>query len=181
MGVCDLPCLKTYSILLGCVLMLASVSGIGLCLFMLFGEPYARQTYDTYTPNWENIVPASLASIISLLANVCLIGGAKQYSKDIILFWIVWKFLLLILFWVWYAYSMLKFNGYVYWDGMRQCLWCLLPEAETVGFGGAMASLLLFTLMVPVEMFHLKLKRQHRELTEYELAPIVYNPNNYKY
>ena len=44
-----------------------------------------------------------------------------------------------------------------------------------------MASLLLFTLMVPVEMFHLKLKRQHRELTEYELAPIVYNPNNYKY
>jgi len=181
MGLCDLPCLKTYSILLGSVLMLASVSGIGLCLFMLFGEPFARHTYDTYTPNWENIVPASLASIISLLANVCLIGGAKQYSKDIILFWIVWKYLLLVLFWVWYAYSMLKFHGYVYWSGMRQCLWCSLPEAEMVGSGGAMASLILFTLMIPVQMFHRKLKRQHRELTEYELAPIVYNPRDYKY
>ena len=178
--------------------------------------------------------PASLASVISLLANVCLIGGAKQYSKDIILFWIVWKFLLLILFWVWYAYSMLKFHGYIDWSGqgMRQCYWCLLPEAEMVGkqqttihiytfecltnqnkavnvdpadmplaqlgletklydgllqtviflgFGGAIASFALFTLMVPVKVFHMKLKKQHRELTEYELAPIVYNPSEYKY
>jgi len=181
MGVCDLPCLKVYSILLGTILMLASVSGIGLCLFMLFGEPFARYTHDTYTPNWENIAPASLASIISLLANVCLIGGAKQYSKDIILFWIVWKYLLIILYWVWYSYSMLKYHGYVSWAGMRSCFWCSLPEAETVGFGGALATLGLFLVMVPVQMFHIKLKRQHRELTEYELAPTVYNPRDYKY
>eukprot|EP00092_Neocalanus_flemingeri_P021594 GFUD01023424.1.p1 GENE.GFUD01023424.1~~GFUD01023424.1.p1 ORF type:complete len:184 (-),score=41.95 GFUD01023424.1:667-1218(-) len=183
MGVCDLPCLKAYSIILGCILMLASVSGIGLCLFMLFGDPFARDTYNTYTPNWENIAPAAVASIISLLANVCLIGGAKQYSKSIILFWIVWKFLLLVLFWVWYAYSQLKFHGYVDWSGrgMRQCYWCSLPEAEMVGFGGAITSLALFTLMLPVEMFHMKLKRQHRELTEYEMAPFEYNPRDYKY
>ena len=49
------------------------------------------------------------------------------------------------------------------------------------GFGGAIASLALFTMMLPVEIFHMKLKRQHRELTEYELAPIVYNPRDYKY
>jgi hypothetical protein len=39
----------------GTVLMLVSVAGIGFCLFMLFGEPFAVQTQDTYAPNWEDL------------------------------------------------------------------------------------------------------------------------------
>ena len=52
--------------------------------------------------------PAFIAAIISLLANLSLIGGAKQFSKEIVLFWIVWKYLLLVLFWSWFTYSKLK-------------------------------------------------------------------------
>ena len=52
---CSLPCLKTYSMAVGTVLMLLSVAGIGFCLFMLFGEPFAIQTQDTYAPNWEDL------------------------------------------------------------------------------------------------------------------------------
>jgi len=181
MGLCDLPCLKAYGMLLGTLLLLASVSGIGLSLFMLFGEPFARYTHDTYSPNWENIGPAAVASIISLLVNVCLIGGAKQYSKGLLLLWLVWEYLLVVMFWLWYSYSMLKYHGYLQWRGVRQCLWCQMKEAEMVGFGGAITSLLLFLLMIPIHLFHHKLKRQHRELTEYELAPVVYNPRDYKY
>ena len=46
-----------------------------------------------------------MAAIISLLANLCLIGGAKQYSKEIILFWIIWKVILIVIYWLWYGYS----------------------------------------------------------------------------
>jgi mannose/fructose/N-acetylgalactosamine-specific phosphotransferase system component IID len=49
--------------------------------------------------------PAFVAAIISLLANLCLIGGAKQYSKEIILFWIIWKVILIVIYWLWYGYS----------------------------------------------------------------------------
>jgi hypothetical protein len=52
---CGLPCLKSYSMAVGTVLMLVSVAGIGFCLFMLFGEPFAVQTQDTYAPNWEDL------------------------------------------------------------------------------------------------------------------------------
>ena len=52
---CSLPCLKSYSMAVGTVLMLLSVAGIGFCLFMLFGEPFAIQTQDTYAPNWEDL------------------------------------------------------------------------------------------------------------------------------
>jgi len=167
----------------GTVLMLLSVAGIGFCLFMLFGEPFAIQTQDTYAPNWEDLGPAFVAAIISLLANLCLIGGAKQYSKEIILFWIIWKVILIVIYWLWYGYSQLKYNGYIDWRsrGMRRCYWCDLPDAQYVGFGGALVCLLIILLSLPVMSFHSKLKRQHRELTEYELAPVVYNPGNYKY
>jgi hypothetical protein len=49
--------------------------------------------------------PAFVAAIISLLANLCLIGGAKQFSKEIILFWIIWKVILIVIYWLWFGYS----------------------------------------------------------------------------
>jgi len=179
----SLGCLKAYCISLGTLLLLASVAGIGFCLFLLFGDPFAVQTQGTYSPNWENIGPAFVASIISLLANLCLIGGAKQLSKEILLFWIVWKNMLIILFWLWFGYSQMKYKGYIDWReyGMRRCYWCDLPEAKYIGLGGAASSLVLILLMIPVCSLHLKLKRQLRELTEFDFAPVVYNPAHYKY
>jgi hypothetical protein len=47
----------------GTVLMLVSVAGIGFCLFMLFGEPFAVQTQDTYAPNWEDLGKFSCHSL----------------------------------------------------------------------------------------------------------------------
>ena len=55
MGSLDASCLKGYSMLLGTLLILVSVSGIGFGVFLLFGEPLAQQTYHTYRPNFEDI------------------------------------------------------------------------------------------------------------------------------
>ena len=55
MGSLDASCLKGYSMLLGALLILVSVSGIGFGVFLLFGEPLAQQTYHTYRPNFEDI------------------------------------------------------------------------------------------------------------------------------
>ena len=41
--------------MVGSILVLASVAGVGYSIFLLFGDPLAKQTYDTYKPNWENI------------------------------------------------------------------------------------------------------------------------------
>ena len=41
--------------LVGGILLLASVAGIGFSLFMLFGDPFAQRTGGTYRPNWEDI------------------------------------------------------------------------------------------------------------------------------
>ena len=55
MGASDAKCLKAYSVTLGSVLILVSVGGIGFSLFLLFGEPFANQTNQTYRPDFENI------------------------------------------------------------------------------------------------------------------------------
>ena len=55
MGVFDPGCLKGYCIILGTFLLFISLGGIGFSLFLLFGEPLAKQTYHTYRPNWEEI------------------------------------------------------------------------------------------------------------------------------
>jgi hypothetical protein len=55
--------------------------------------------------------PAFVAAIISLLANLCLIGGAKQFSKEIILFWIIWKVILILIYWLWFGYSQASERG----------------------------------------------------------------------
>lgn len=76
-----------------------------------------------------------------------------------------------------YGYNQLKHYGYVEWSGMRNCYFCGLDDEETyVGFGGALASVILLVVLMPVGVFHSKLKKRHRELTEpsYELAPNQY-------
>ena len=62
----------------------------------------------------------------SLVINIALIGGAKQLSRKIILMWLVWEYVMILLFWLWYGYNMMKFHGYIDWTdyGMRQCYWC---------------------------------------------------------
>ena len=55
MGVCDLTCLKVFSMMLGFVLILASLAGVGTSIYLLFGEPLANVSYGTYKPNWEDI------------------------------------------------------------------------------------------------------------------------------
>eukprot|EP00088_Acartia_fossae_P042446 TRINITY_DN4457_c0_g1_i1.p1 TRINITY_DN4457_c0_g1~~TRINITY_DN4457_c0_g1_i1.p1 ORF type:complete len:197 (-),score=37.13 TRINITY_DN4457_c0_g1_i1:374-964(-) len=183
---CGLTCLKNYCMTIGTLLLAASLAALGACLFLLFADPVEQRTQYTSTgPNWEDLGPAFIAAIISLLANLCLIGGAKQYSKEIVLFWIVWKFLLLILFWTWFAYSKLKYHGYIDWmsvQGMRRCYWCSLKEAKYVDYGGTLASIGLVIIIIPVIQFHLKLKRHLREMTQsmsqYDFAPVMYHPSS---
>ena len=55
MGVCDLTCLKVFSMMLGFVFVLASLLGVGSSIYLLFGEPLANVSYGTYRPNWEDI------------------------------------------------------------------------------------------------------------------------------
>jgi len=184
MGSLDASCLKGYSMLLGALLILVSVSGIGFGVFLLFGEPLAQQTYHTYRPNFEDIGPLMVVSIVSLLANIGLIGGAKQLSKRIVLTWLVWHYLLVLLFWAWYGYNMLKYHGYIDWSehGMRQCYWCHQKKVqETLGYIGAIASFVLLVFMIPVHLLHTKLKKWNRHLTDYqyELEEPQYDYNQY--
>ena len=84
-----------------------------------------------------------VCSVVSLLANIALIGGAKQLSEKIVLTWIVWKYLLILLWWAWYGYNMLKYHGYIDWtaQGMRQCYWCHQRDVqEMMGYIDAIAS-----------------------------------------
>ena len=128
-----------------------------------------------------------LTSVISLLVNVALIGGAKQLSKGIVLLWLVWSISLVLLFWVWYGYSLLKFHGHIDWSqyGMRPCYWCQdKADQELIGYGGAISSLVLLITVIPVQIFHSKLKKERRRLTEfeYELAPPDYSQyGQYRY
>ena len=122
--------------------------------------------------------------MINLLVNVALVGGAKQLSKGIVLLWLVWSLLLVLFFWVWYGYSLLKFHGHIDWSaqGMRPCWWCQNKDVqEVIGYGGAIASFVLLSSMIPVQIFHSKLKKEHRRLTEfeYELAPPEYSQYRY--
>ena len=50
-------CLAVTNAIIGIILALASVAGIGLCLYLIFvEEPYSPQDFQgTYEPNWEDI------------------------------------------------------------------------------------------------------------------------------
>merc|ERR1712048_702269 len=157
--------------MLGFVLILASLVGVGSSIYLLFGEPLANVSYGTYKPNWEDIGPLMISSVISLLVNISLVGGAKILSKGIVL---------VLLFWTYYGYCLLKHHGYIDWSeqGMRPCWWCQSRELqERIGYGAAIASLVLLSTVVPVQIFHSKLKKEHRRLTEfeYELTPPEYS------
>ena len=76
--------------------------------------------------------PAMVVSVVSLLVNVLLIGGARQLSKDFLLVWIIWKCIAIVLVWLWYGYNVLKDYGYIDWTayGMKGCLFCSYERYE---------------------------------------------------
>merc|ERR1712135_45916 len=102
----------------------------------------------------------------SLMVNIALLGGALQLSRRIVLTWLVWDYILVILFWVWYGYSMLKYHGYIDWTeyGMRQCHWCQYSQRkEMLGYMGALSSFVLIIAMIPVHMLHNKIKKNQKQ------------------
>ena len=52
---CSSSALVSICIIVGCVFVVASVSGIGLSLFLLFGDPFLGATDGTYKPSFEDI------------------------------------------------------------------------------------------------------------------------------
>jgi hypothetical protein len=49
-------CLAIATTVIGVIFGLASVAGIGLSLFLIFGEPLPQHSVQgTYTPSWEDI------------------------------------------------------------------------------------------------------------------------------
>ena len=49
----------------------------------------------------QDIGPAMLCSVVSVIVNVILVGGAVLYSRKMLMAWIVWDLALLIIFWGW--------------------------------------------------------------------------------
>ena len=49
-------CLSLTCSIIGILFATVSVAGIGLSLFLVFGEPYSQKNVQgTYSPNWEDI------------------------------------------------------------------------------------------------------------------------------
>ena len=61
-----------------------------------------------------------------LLANIALIGGAKQLSEKIVLTWIVWKYLLILLIGITGKHTLTMLHGFVHYTQY------LFLDAETV-------------------------------------------------
>lgn len=168
---CSQSSLSRWCILIGCVMCLVSIAGIGLSLFLIFDDPFydSQLVQGTYEPSWEDVGPAMVLTVVSLLVNVLLVGGAKQGSKDMLLTWTIWKVAVVSIFWLWYGYNQLKFHGYIDWRdrGMKNCYFCGDQYTEQyVVMGGAIGSLTIVFFMIPVEMLRSKLKTTHREMTE---------------
>jgi len=182
-------CLSLTCSIIGILFATVSVAGIGLSLFLVFGEPYSQiNVKGTYTPSWEDIGPALVVSIVSLLANVFLIGGSRQLSKDFLLVWIAWKSFAILIFWAWFGYNQLKHHNYI--QGIQNCQFCSLnPESTYIVFGGVGFTVVLLFCMVPVELLRSKLKKRHRELTEplglydseHNLSPYQQNQQQQRY
>ena len=52
---CSSSVLVSSCVFVGCVFVLSAVSGIGLSLFLLFGDPFYGATDGTYDPSFEDI------------------------------------------------------------------------------------------------------------------------------
>ena len=52
---CSSSCLVSLCVFVGGAFVLAAVSGIGLSLFLLFGDPFYGGTDGTYEPSFEDI------------------------------------------------------------------------------------------------------------------------------
>merc|ERR1712018_83640 len=167
-------CLSVTVSVLGVIFCACSVTGIAMSLFLVFGDPLPTSfTQDTYSPYWEDIGPAMVVSVVSLLVNVLLIGGARQLSKDFLLVWIIWKCVAIVLVWLWYGYNVLKDYGYIDWTayGMKGCLFCSYERYEPEIRNYVVSGCVIFTIVIlfaifPVEILRSRLKKRHRELTE---------------
>jgi len=183
MALCGVSCLKSFCVVLAGLLFLMSCAGIAFSLYMLFGEPFAQRSGNTYRPNWENIGPCLFASLISLVMNLLLGGAAVQGSRKLLTAWLAWHLTLVLLYWAWFSYSLLKHHGYIDWRtvGMRECYWCTLDITETVGFGSALASVLLILSMGPVQVYRNKLAKIGRTQSAYLLQnyPASSQPDYY--
>ena len=60
---CSSSALVSCCVLVGCLFVLAAVSGIGLSLFLLFGDPFYGETDGTYEPSFEDIGTLICSSI----------------------------------------------------------------------------------------------------------------------
>ena len=103
------------------------------------------------------IGPAMVVSVISLLANVLLIGGARQLSKDFLLVWMIWKVIAILIFWFWYGYNQLKHYNYIDWTsyGMKNCIFCSIePESSYVGKNQKLGHIFL---EIPLFITHIKI------------------------
>ena len=95
-------CLRTSVTGIGVLMTLLSVLGICGALFLVFGgQPLESASFGTYTPSWEDIFPAVLISVCTLIFSIVLVGGAQQESKDMLLAWIIWELMALAIFWAW--------------------------------------------------------------------------------
>ena len=57
---CGSSVLVSFCIFIGGVFVVAAVSGIGLSLFLLFGDPFYGGTDGTYEPSFEDIGKSDL-------------------------------------------------------------------------------------------------------------------------
>ena len=62
---------------------------------------YCRGQINRIIPSSQDIGPAMLSSVVSVIINVILVGGAVLYSHKMLMAWIVWDIALLIIFWGW--------------------------------------------------------------------------------
>ncbi len=93
-----------------------------------------------------------------------LIGSGALYSRKMATAWIVWAVLLLIVYWVWFAYSQLKYHGYIEFAGQKGCYFCDHAEAsQAVGTSGAAGSALVIASIVIASVFRPKCDKWHRE------------------
>ena len=45
--------------------------------------------------------PAFVVSVTTLVISILLVGGAKQGSMNMLFAWVVWKILVILIFWLW--------------------------------------------------------------------------------
>ena len=103
-----------------------------VCAYLSLKLTSRSTTSKFIVQSFDFLGPALVVSIVSLLANVFLIGGSRQLSKDFLLVWIAWKSFAILIFWAWFGYNQLKHHNYI--QGIQNCQFCSLnPESTYIG------------------------------------------------